>query len=64
MDAMGQKPRATLFPRTLATCVSDKDYKTFVGQAKNHGLSVSSYLRGIIVDALADEAETNGDGGR
>jgi hypothetical protein len=47
---------------TLAACVSKADSDAFKRLASSHKVSVSSYLRGIIVDALADETTESREG--
>ena len=41
--------------RPVCTWIPDKEYDTFAEIAKSHGVNVSTYLRAIINDALAEE---------
>ncbi len=49
------KPGPSEPRRAVGTWVSAKDYDLFVEIAKRHGVNVSTYLRAIINDALAEE---------
>lgn len=50
-------PKAKPPERTRAVCtwIPEKEYDTFAEIAKGHGVNVSTYLRAIINDALAEE---------
>lgn len=52
---MTTKPPNAIRNRTLATAISADDYAKFEAVAKKHGVTVSTYLRSIVVDVLAEE---------
>lgn len=52
---MNAKPPNLVRNRTLATAISADDYARFEAVAKSHGVTVSTYLRAIVVDVLAEE---------
>lgn len=48
-------PLKPVVRRAVGTWVPEKDYDLFVEIAKQHGVTVSTYLRAIIKDVLAEE---------
>jgi hypothetical protein len=49
------KPRDRVLNKTVGACVSDAIYAKLVVLAIAQGVTISEYVRGVIVDAVADE---------
>ena len=55
---MSQKPQGEARnTKPICTWLPEVDYEAFVLVAAMHGVSPAAYLRAIVVDVLADEAE-------
>ena len=44
--------------KTIGTNISSEEHQLFKTIAESHGVSVSMYLRSIVVDVLAEESST------
>ena len=54
------KPPDRVFRYTVATVLAISDYEAVKRLAAAQGVSVSTYVRSIVVDAIADEAASRG----
>lgn len=52
---MNTKPPAEVLKRPVCTWLTAADYAKFEALARRSGVTVSTYLRSIVVDALAEE---------
>ena len=54
---MNHKSPDKVLKRPIATWLSLEDYEKFKDLAEASGVTLASYLRSIVVDAIADEAD-------
>lgn len=50
-----KKPEPTRFKHPVTTWLTDGDYDSLKRAAASHGVAASSYMRAVLIDALADE---------
>lgn len=50
-----KKPEPKRLKHAVTTWLTDGDYDALKHVAHHHGVAASSYMRAVIIDALADE---------
>ncbi len=50
-----KKPEPKRLKHPVTTWLTDGDYDALKDVAQRHGVAASSYMRAVIIDALADE---------
>lgn len=54
---MNRKHPKRLLKNPIGTWLNSEDYEKFKVLAKAHGVTHAAYLRSIVIDAIADEAD-------
>lgn len=55
-----KKPEPKRLKHPVTTWLTDSDFEALKYAAQKHGVAASSYMRGVIIDALADEEPIRG----
>ena len=56
--ARPKKPENVRLTHPVTTWLNDADYRALQQVAKRHGVAASSYMRGIIYDAVVEDTES------
>ena len=56
--ARPEKPENVRLTHPVTTWLNDADYRALQQVAKRHGVAASSYMRGIIYDAVVEDTES------